>query len=134
MPPCPLDRLSLPRSRKYLLLLVCFGPFVGVHRCGFLCVRVSRLHLSALACQWTKNPAEYWDLLSKAVHSNGERRLFLHVFEQSWPTLHVPVSFPSDLGRGPSFFALPTFFSSTPASHCFAVCLPRTLIRMYFVF
>lgn len=115
MPSCPLDRLNLPHSRKCLLLLgkkVCFWPFVCMHRWGLLvsvCVHPSGVHVISLACQWTKCPAEYWELLSKQCGGMEKGPPFFMLFEQSWPALHAHVGFAPELGRGPSLF---------PNSHC----------------
>lgn len=69
-------------------------------------------------------------IAEQAVQRNGERSFFLHMFEQSWPALHVPVDLAPDLGRGPSRFSnfnCPPFcfytcFSySSFLTHCLAV-------------
>lgn len=83
----------------------CFWPFVSM---WFACECVSGVHVISLACQWTKSPAECWELLSKAVQRNWERSFFLHVFEQSWPALHVPVGFLQSLAEAPAFSSAPT--------------------------
>lgn len=91
----------------------------------FACECVSGVHDISLTCQLTKSPAEYWELLSKAVQRNGD------VFEQSLPALHVPVGFAPELGRGPSLFPnsyCPPFFFYT----CFSkVAFSRALLLAY---
>lgn len=138
MPSCPLDRLNLPHSRKYLLLLdkkVCFWPFVCMHTCGLLvsvCLHPSGVHVMSLACQWTRCPAEFWELLSKQCRGMEKAASFFMCLSSPRPALRAPVGFAPELGRGPSLFPnshCPPFFFYT----CFSevVFSPTALLLAY---
>lgn len=77
-------------------------------------------------------PCRVLGIAEQAVQRNGERSSFLHLFEHSWPALHVPVGFAPELGRGPSFFSnshRPPFFFYT----CFSKVSfsPTALLFIY---
>ncbi len=124
MPSCPLDRLNLPHSRKYLLLLdkkVCFWPFVCMHRCGLLvsvCLHPSEVHVMSLACQWTKCLAEFWELLSKQCGGmEKEASFFMCLSSPGLRCMCLSVLLHS-LAEAPSLSQTPTarLSSFTPAS------------------
>lgn len=93
-----------------MCVYVCVSPHPSI------VVRTQRSMLSVCltACHLlgpTEGDMSHWvvGITERAVERNGERSFFLHLFEQSWPALHVPVGLAPELGSSPRLF---------PSSHC----------------
>lgn len=113
MEPPPEEVPIVVRQQSLFWLLVCMCgrglPFT-------VCLRPSGVLIISLARRRTKRPPppRVVSFAEQAVQKNGQRSAFLRVFEQSWPALHVTVSFALSLGRGPSVFFFFPFFSTSP--------------------
>lgn len=119
--PPPVQEVSFVTWQKSL-----FWAFVCLYRCGALvnvCLHPSEEHAISLASQWTKRPTEYWELLTEQCKGMERGVFFLHVFEQPWPALHVPVGLAPELGRGPRIFS---------SSHCLSFCFYTCFFKVTF--